>query len=149
MKTLINLAVTQLLLEAQMFGVCPPLTQVSRINSAWSIISKKTKLVERLKHLDILDTAKEAWNVKMEFVLEQHQLLLLQRLLQQQQLYHASPLLQNVGMALMAAWLVKEDVAVDQIVMYLDCLLMITFAHEELMNIDIAFAFYIIFCFSL
>jgi len=131
------------------FGVCPPLTQVSRINSAWNIISKKTKLVERLKHLDILDTAKEAWNVKMEFVLEQHQLLLLLLLQQPQQLLNASSLLKSVGMALMVAWLVKEDVAVDQIAMYLDCPLMITFAHEELMNIDIAFAFYIIFCFSL
>jgi len=47
----------------------------------------------------------------------------------------------------MAAWLIKEDVAVEQIAMYLDCPLMITFAHDE--HIDIAFEFYIIFCFSL
>jgi len=147
MKKLINLAVTQLLLEAQMFGVCPPLTQVSRINSAWNIISKKTKLVERLKHLDILDTAKEAWNVKMEFVLLQHQLLQLLLPQQPQQLYLASSLEKSVGMALTAASLIKEDVAVDQNVTSLDCPIMITFAHEE--HIDIAFEFYIIFCFSL
>jgi len=103
--------------------------------------------VERLKHLDILDTAKEAWNVKMEFVLEQHQLLLLLLPQQPQQLYLASLLLKSVGMALMAASLVKEDVAVDQNVTSLDCPIMITFAHEE--HIDIAFEFYIIFCFSL
>merc|ERR1712228_1098843 len=56
-------------------------------------------------------------------------LLLLQQ--QPQQLNHASPLLRSVGMALMAAWLIKEDVAVEQIAMYLDCPLMITFAHDE------------------
>ena len=95
-----------------------------------------------------MDTAKEAWNVKMEFVLEQHQQLLLLLLQQPQQLLNASSLLKSVGMAL-AAWLVKEDVAVDQIAMYLDCPILITFAHEELMNFDIAFGFYIIFCFSL
>jgi len=103
--------------------------------------------VERLKHLDILDTAKEAWNVKMEFVLEQQQLLQLLLPQQPQQLYLASSLVKSVGMALMAASLVKEDVAVDQIVTSLVCPLMITFAHEE--HIDIAFDFYIIFCFSL
>merc|ERR1712243_210503 len=77
----------------------------------------------------------------------QHQLLQLQLLQQPQQLYLASPLLKNVGMALMAASLVKEDVAVDQNVTSLVCPIMITFAHEE--HIDIAFDFYIIFCFSL
>merc|ERR1712243_228115 len=66
---------------------------------------------------------------------------------QPQQLYLASLLLKSVGMALMAASLVKEDVAVDQNVTSLDCPIMITFAHEE--HIDIAFEFYIIFCFSL
>merc|ERR1711955_101615 len=94
-----------------------------------------------------LDTAKEAWNVKMEFVLEQHQLLLLLLPQQPQQLHLASLLLKSVGMALMAASLVKEDVAVDQNVTSLVCPMMITFAHEE--HIDIAFEFYIIFCFSL
>merc|ERR1712228_114560 len=81
-------------------------------------------------------------------VLEQQQLRLLLLLQQPQQLLNASSLLKNVWMAL-PAWLVKEDVAVDQIAMYLDCPLLITFAHEELMNFDIAFGFYIIFCFSL
>jgi len=103
--------------------------------------------VERLKHLDILATAVQTWNATMEFVLEQHQQLLLLLQQQPQQLYHASPQLKSVGMALMAAWLIKEDVAVEQIAMYLDCPLMITFAHDE--HIDIAFEFYIIFCFSL
>merc|ERR1712243_77101 len=80
--------------------------------------------------------------------LQQQPGLQLQQLqLQQQQLYLASLLLKSVGMALMAASLVKEDVAVDQNVTSLDSPIMITFAHEE--HIDIAFEFYIIFCFSL
>merc|ERR1712243_362491 len=96
---------------------------------------------------NVLPKAKEAWNVKMEFVLLQHQLLQLLLPQQPQQLYLASSLEKSVGMALTAASLIKEDVAVDQNVTSLDCPLMITFAHEE--HIDIAFEFYIIFCFSL
>merc|ERR1712243_527880 len=96
---------------------------------------------------NVLPKAKEAWNVKMEFVLLQHQLLQLLLPQQPQQLYLASSLEKSVGMALTAASLIKEDVAVDQNVTSLDCPIMITFAHEE--HIDIAFEFYIIFCFSL
>merc|ERR1712243_280982 len=102
-------------------------------------MGEKTKLVERLKHLDILDTAKEAWNVKMEFVLLQHQLLQLLLPQQPQQLYLASPLLKNVGMALMAASLVKEDVAVDQNVTSLDCPLMITFPMKNILTLLLSF----------